>query len=125
MALIALTSSGLSAHPIALTFCSTWVADVAPAITLATVGRDGFPYNGPASNTPRVDLSATGGAATGFATTAQVVSAGLKPGEVGKYEIVLEVGPGVTPNPNSQFSLSQGLSTSNIVTIPIAPALQQ
>jgi uncharacterized protein (TIGR03437 family) len=92
---------------------------------LTLVGRNGFPYTGPASNTPVQFVSATGGAATGFATTAQVISAGLKVGEVGKYEIVLEIGPGVTPNPQAQFSLSQGLNTSNIVVIPIAPALQQ
>jgi uncharacterized protein (TIGR03437 family) len=92
---------------------------------LTLVGREGFPYTGPASNTPLELVTATGGAATGFATTAQVISAGLKVGEVGKYEIVLEVGPGVTPSPQAQFSLSQGFSTSNIVIIPIAPTLQQ
>lgn len=92
---------------------------------LTTVGRNGFPYTGPASNTPLQFVTATGGATTGFATTAQVISAGLKVGEVGKYEVVLEVGPGVTPNAQAQFSLSQGFGTSNIVVIPIAPALQQ
>ncbi|MSV35878.1 MAG: hypothetical protein EXQ47_09810 [Bryobacterales bacterium] len=92
---------------------------------LATVGRDGFPYTGPASNIPLQFVTATGGATTGFATTAQVISAGLKVGEIGVYEIVLEVSPGVTPNPLAQFSLSQGIGTSNIVVIPVAATLQQ
>lgn len=95
------------------------------AARATTVGRNGFPYTGPAANTPLQSVTATGGATTGFATTAQVISAGLKVGEVGKYEVVLEVGPGVTPNLQAQFSLSQGLSTSNIVVIPIAAVLQQ
>ena len=87
---------------------------------LTTVGRNGFPYTGPAVNTPRLQVDATGGTATAI-----VVSAALKVGEVGKYEVVLEISPAVTPNPKAQFSLSQSVSTSNIVTIPVAAPLQQ
>ena len=87
---------------------------------LNTVGRNGFPYTGPALNSPRLDVSSLGGG-----STALVASTGLKVGEVGKYEVVLEVSSGVAPNSRAQFTLSQGFSTSNIVIIPIAAAPQQ
>ncbi len=87
---------------------------------LTGVGRSGFPYTGPAVNFPRLDVSASGGG-----STALVVSSALMVGEIGKYAVVLEISPGVTPNPYAQFTISQSFSTSNIVTIPIATALLQ
>jgi hypothetical protein len=67
-----------------------------------------------------VSVSATAASATGT-----IISAAMLVGEIGKYEIVIELNNSVTPNPQAQFTISQSFNTSNIVTVPIAAPPQQ
>jgi uncharacterized protein (TIGR03437 family) len=81
---------------------------------------DGAPYEGPAVNAPIGSVSALVGG-----STAQVIFASLMVGQVGLYQITLELSPDMTPNLHSQMTISQGINTSNIVTLPVAVAPQQ
>jgi hypothetical protein len=81
---------------------------------------DGAPYAGPAVNAPIGSVSSLVGG-----STAQVIFASLMVGQVGLYQITLELSPDMTPNLQSQMTISQGLNTSNIVTIPVAVPTQQ
>jgi len=87
---------------------------------LTLVGRNGFPYQGPAVNSPMVSVSATAASTTGT-----IISAAMQVGQIGVYEIVIELNNSVTPNPQAQFTISQSFNTSNIVTVPIAAPPQQ
>jgi hypothetical protein len=49
----------------------------------------------------------------------------MKVGQIGIYEIVLEINNSAAPNPQAQFTISQGFNTSNIVTVPVAAPPQQ
>jgi uncharacterized protein (TIGR03437 family) len=51
--------------------------------------------------------------------TANVLSAGLKPGSVGIYEVMLELNPDIPSDSFAQVTISQDIYTSNIVTIPV------
>jgi uncharacterized protein (TIGR03437 family) len=95
-------------------FYGTGLGVVGPQAALdATVTGD--VYRGPAVNDPRTFVSSLAGG-----TTANVISAGLKPGTVGIYEIALELGGGTAANTAAQVTISQDIYTSNIVTIPVA-----
>ena len=87
------------------------VAPEAARITL----NDGAPYTGPANNTARSDPSTTAGNGG-----AAVISAGLPNGSIGTYQILLELSAGINANSQAQLTISQGATTSNVVTIPIA-----
>ena len=75
----------------------------------------GSKYRGPEVNEPKTFVSSLAGG-----STANLVSAGLKAGAVGIYQVLLELGTGVAPNQSAQVTISQDIYTSNIVTIPIA-----
>jgi uncharacterized protein (TIGR03437 family) len=81
---------------------------------------DGSPYEGPAVNAPIGSVSSLVNG-----STAQVIFASLMVGQIGLYQVTLELSPNMTPNLQSQLTISQGLNTSNIVTIPIASPPQQ
>lgn len=76
---------------------------------------DGAPYAGPAVNAPIGSVSSLAGA-----STAQVIFASYMVGQIGLYQVTLELSPNMTPNLQTQMTISQGLNTSNIVTIPVA-----
>jgi uncharacterized protein (TIGR03437 family) len=96
-----------------LIFYATGLGLVGPDAALAKTNT-GEPYSGPALNEPRAFVSATINN-----TTANVLSAGLKPGTVGVYEVVLELGGGTQPNPFAQVHIAQDIYTSNVVTIAV------
>ncbi len=81
---------------------------------------DGAPYAGPAVNAPIGSVSSLVGG-----STAQVIFANLMVGQIGLYQVTLELSSNLTPNPQTQMTISQGLNTSNIVTIPIGLPPQQ
>jgi hypothetical protein len=81
---------------------------------------DGAPYSGPAVNAPIGSVSSLVGG-----STAQVIFASLMVGQVGLYQITLELSPDMTPSLQAQMTISQGINTSNIVTIPVALPPQQ
>jgi hypothetical protein len=90
------------------------------------VGPDGSPvqvtgqiYNGPAFNTPTtpVDNAQIDG------LSGNVLFAGLEPGTLGVYRVLIQLDPNVPTNSIAQMFIAQSVFTSNIVTIPIvAPA---
>ena len=76
-------------------------------------------YNGPAFNTPTtpVDNAQVGG------LSANVLFAGLEPGTVGVYRVLVQLDPNTPTNADSQMFIAQSVFTSNIVTMPVvAPA---
>jgi uncharacterized protein (TIGR03437 family) len=75
---------------------------------------DGAPYTGPEVNTASTSVSSQVGG-----KTANVISAGLKVGAIGVYEVVLQLNSGLSTNPQTQATISQDIYTSNIVTIPV------
>jgi len=91
---------------------------LADGSTLA--GVSGQVYNGPAYNIPEtlVDNAQVGG------LTANVLSAALKPGMIGVYEVNLQLGTTLPSNPNTQMYIAQSFFTSNIVTIPVVSPSQ-
>jgi len=95
-------------------FCS---ASPDPALSAIV---DGTPYAGPAVNAPIGSVSSLVGG-----STAQVIFASLMVGQVGLYQVTLELNANLAPNLQTQMTISQGLNTSNIVTIPIGPPPQQ
>jgi uncharacterized protein (TIGR03437 family) len=95
-------------------FCS---ASPDPALSAIV---DGTPYAGPAVNAPIGSVSSLAGG-----STAQVIFASLMVGQVGLYQVTLELNANLPPNPRTQLTISQGLNTSNIVTIPVGSPPQQ
>ena len=81
---------------------------------------DGTPFQGPAVNAPIGSVSSLVGS-----STAQVIFASLMVGQVGLYQVTLELNANLTPNLQTQMTISQGLNTSNVVTIPIGSPPQQ
>ena len=75
---------------------------------------EGVPYNGPVLNQPLEFLSSLAGG-----STANVLYGALKPGFIGIYEVVLELGSNLATNPAAQLTIAQYVYTSNIVTIPV------
>jgi len=51
--------------------------------------------------------------------SATVISASLAVGQIGVYQVVLELNSTVAANPQAQATISQGFNTSNIVIVPI------
>jgi hypothetical protein len=78
-------------------------------------GVSGQVYHGPDYNIPEtlVDNAQVGG------QTANILSAGLKPGMIGIYEVKLQLGTSLPTNLNTQMYIAQSFFTSNIVTIPV------
>lgn len=71
-------------------------------------------YFGPPDSEPNAFVSSLVGG-----KTANIISAGLKPGTFGMYEIVLELNSDLPTNPFTQMTIAQDLFVSNIVTVPI------
>lgn len=74
----------------------------------------GQSYTGPALNDPVSFVSSLAGG-----RTANVISAGAKPGTIGIYEVVLELNSGIPTDPLTQLTIAQDIYTSNIVTLPV------
>ncbi|MGO9095435.1 MAG: hypothetical protein ACLQGV_09440 [Bryobacteraceae bacterium] len=75
----------------------------------------GFTYKGPVDNTPTQFVSGiVGGKSVGVYYT------GMKTGEVGIYEVDLELNPELPSNNATQCTIAQNTFVSNIVTIPVA-----
>jgi uncharacterized protein (TIGR03437 family) len=74
----------------------------------------GYTYKGPALNTPLESVSALAGG-----KTANVLSAAMKVGQVGMYQVDLELNPDLPTNPLTQLTIAQSIYVSNIVTIPV------
>ena len=81
----------------------------------AIVGVTGQIYNGPAFNTPvtPVDNAQVGG------LSANVLFAGLEPGQLGYYRVLVQLDPNTPTNAVSQMFIAQSVFTSNIVILPI------
>lgn len=74
----------------------------------------GTPYQGPRLNDP---IQFVNGQVNG--ATAQILAAGLKPGTLGIYEVVLELANGATTNPQALLWIGQSFQVSNQVTIAV------
>jgi uncharacterized protein (TIGR03437 family) len=74
----------------------------------------GSSYQGPAVNVTSDPVSALAGA-----LTAQVISAGLKPGMIGVYEVAMQLASNLPTNDLTQVTIAQGFQVSNTVTIPV------
>jgi hypothetical protein len=94
------------------------LATLADGSTIA--GASGQIYQGPTYNFPEtlVDNAQVGG------KTANVISAALKPGTIGMYEVKLQLDTSLPTNPNTQMYIAQSFATSNIVTIPVVSPSQ-
>ncbi len=77
----------------------------------------GVAYNNTPDNTPIESVSSLAGG-----RTANVIAAGLKPGMVGVYEVILELNSDLPTDPKTQVTISQYIYTSNIVTFPLVKA---
>jgi uncharacterized protein (TIGR03437 family) len=74
----------------------------------------GFTYKGPVFNRPTQFVSGiVGGKSVGL------YYAGLKVGEVGIYEVDLELNPELPSNPVTQCTIAQNTFVSNIITFPV------
>ena len=51
--------------------------------------------------------------------TANVLSAGMKRGSVGVFEVVLELNFDIPTDPKTQLTIAQDVFVSNIVTFPV------
>jgi len=100
-----------------LNFVGFCTASPDPALSTIV---DGAPYAGPPVNAPIGSVSSLVGG-----STAQVIFASLMVGQVGLYQVTLELSPNMTPNLHAQMTISQGLNTSNVVTIPVGSPVQQ
>ncbi len=98
----------ICSSPVVNNFCT-----VIPDPGLSAI-VDGSKYQGPEPNAPFADVSALVGGAS-----ATVVSASLLQGQIGVYQVQLEISSSATADALAQATISQGLGTSNIVTIPI------
>ena len=80
----------------------------------------GSKYFGPALNAPNspVDDAIAGG------KTANVLYAGMKPGAIGIYELILLLNSDIPTNPQTQLTIAQGFFVSNIVTFPVVNPLE-
>ncbi len=76
--------------------------------------NDGSVYTGPAQNTTQSPASSLAGG-----SSATLVSAGMQPGMVGVYKVVLALNPSINSSPFAQLTISQDIYTSNIVVIPV------
>ncbi len=92
---------------------ATGLGLVTPDAAQAAV-RFGLKYTGPEFNTPQDFVSSLLGG-----KTANVLAANLKPGEVGLYEVHLELNSAQPTNPFAQLTIAQVDRVSNIVTVPV------
>jgi uncharacterized protein (TIGR03437 family) len=78
--------------------------------------KTGFKYKGPTGpvNQPKEFVSALAGG-----KTANVLAAGLKPGEVGIYEVELELNSDIPTNPYTQVTIAQDIYVSNVARFPV------
>lgn len=74
----------------------------------------GFQYSGPRENSPNTFVDAIAGG-----KTANVIHAGLVPGMVGVYELILQLNSDIPTNPQTQLTIAQDIYVSNIVTFPV------
>ena len=51
--------------------------------------------------------------------TANVISAGLRPGSIGLYEVVLDLNSDMPTNPATQLTIAQDIYVSNIIGFPL------
>ncbi len=79
-----------------------------------TAAVTGAAYTGPANNTAIASVSAFLGG-----KSANVISAGLKPGTIGIYEVILELNQSLDSNQLAPLTISQDIYTSNTVTVPV------
>jgi hypothetical protein len=79
----------------------------------------GSKYFGPALNAPNAPVDAIAGG-----KTANVLYAGMKPGTVGVYELVLLLNSDIPTNPQTQMTIAQDIYVSNIVTFPVVNPLE-
>ncbi len=100
-----------------LDFIGFCTANPDPALSAI---QDGVPYGGPPVNAPIGSVSSLAGG-----STAQVIFASYIVGQIGLYQVTLELSPDMTPSLQTQLTISQGINTSNIVTLPVAVAPQQ
>ena len=106
--------------PIVAAYCS-----VIPDPALSAI-VDAAKYRGPAVNAPFIDVNALVGN-----VSATVISAALQVGQIGIYQIQLEIASTTTPDPQAQLTISQlpnnsfVPNTSNIVVVPIGSPPQQ
>ena len=82
---------------------------ISPLVSTGVAYPEGAPLTTPASA-----LSAIAGG-----STADVISASLKPGTVGTYEIVLHLNSGLQTNPTASLTIAQDIYVSRAVTLPI------
>lgn len=78
----------------------------------------GSKYYGPALNAPNSPVDAIAGG-----KTANVLYAGMKPGAVGVYELILLLNSDIPTNPQTQLTIAQEIYVSNIVTFPVVNPL--
>jgi uncharacterized protein (TIGR03437 family) len=86
---------------------------------------DGAQYQGPAANGAIGQLFGTVGS-----ISSTVIGAALVVGQIGLYQVTLEISSAVTPNPLTQISIEAGEvsagnlvgNTSNLVVVPVAAA---
>ncbi len=74
----------------------------------------GSSYEGPELNQPNSFLDSLAGG-----KTANVLFAGLKRGQIGVYEIRLQLNSDIPTNPQTQLTIAQDVFVSNIVTFPV------
>jgi uncharacterized protein (TIGR03437 family) len=79
----------------------------------------GSKYFGPALNAPNAPVDAIAGG-----KTANVLYAGMKPGTVGMYELILLLNSDIPTNPQTQLTIAQDIYVSNIVTFPVVNPLE-
>jgi uncharacterized protein (TIGR03437 family) len=77
-----------------------------------------YPYLGPQPNSASNSVSATVNGAT-----AQIVSAGLPQGSYGVYAVQMLLPTNLPTNPALQVYVAQNAFISNIVTLPVGPAV--
>jgi uncharacterized protein (TIGR03437 family) len=74
----------------------------------------GFTYKGPALNQPNVFVSSLAGG-----SSAGVYFAAMKVGEVGIFQVDLELNANLPTNPVTQCTIAQDIYVSNIITFPV------
>jgi len=75
---------------------------------------NGGAYGGPEVNAPNSPVDAIAGG-----KTANVLSAGLKQGQIGIYELRLQLNSDLPTNPQTQLTIAQDVYISNIVAFPL------
>jgi len=74
----------------------------------------GVAYDGPVLNDPLEFVSSLAGG-----KTANVLTASLKQGTIGVFEVALELNSDIPTDPVTQVTIAQDIYVSNIVTFPV------